>query len=91
MLQVHRVHRSHKSAVARILQSLLREAEGLDRQERETARIRNRQERDGIAEGIPDLAAELGRVSMVNGDEFLQLTSGACYKVLAASRCGGRG
>lgn len=49
-----------------------------------------------IAESIPDLAAEVGQVSRVNGKKFLRLVSrdgspGGRYKVAAASRKGGRG
>lgn len=44
-----------------------------------------------MAEGTPDLAAEVGQVSRVNGDKFLRLTTGERYKVTTASRRGGRG
>jgi len=44
-----------------------------------------------MAEGVPDLAAELDHVSRVNGDKFLRLATGERYKVAAASRRGGRG
>ncbi len=44
-----------------------------------------------MAEGIPDLAAEVEHVSRVNGDKHLRLTTGERYKVTAASRRGGRG
>lgn len=44
-----------------------------------------------MAEGVPDLAAELAHVSRVNGDKHLRLTGGERYKVATASRRGGRG
>jgi phage terminase large subunit-like protein len=44
-----------------------------------------------MAEGVPDLAAELAHVSRVNGDKHLRLTSGERYRVTAATRRGGRG
>ena len=44
-----------------------------------------------IAEGVPDLAAEIGQVSRVNGGKSLRLTSGERYGVTAASRRGARG
>jgi len=44
-----------------------------------------------MAEGVPDLAAELAHVGRVNGDKHLRLTTGERYKVTAASRRGGRG
>ena len=44
-----------------------------------------------MAEGVPDLVAEVAHVSRVNGDKHLRLTSGERYKVAAASRRGGRG
>lgn len=44
-----------------------------------------------MAEGVPDLAAEVEHVSRVNGDKHLRLTTGERYKVTAASRRGGRG
>lgn len=44
-----------------------------------------------MAEEIDDLAAEISKVSKVNGKKFLKLESGERYKVAAASRRGGRG
>jgi len=46
-----------------------------------------------IAEGIPDLAAEIaeGGVVRTNGKKALRLVSGSRYKVQAATRRGGRG
>lgn len=44
-----------------------------------------------IAESLPELEAEIGQVSRVNGKKFLRLISGERYKVAAASRRGGRG
>lgn len=44
-----------------------------------------------MAEGVPDLAAELAHVSRVNGDKFMRLASGERYRVTTASRRGGRG
>lgn len=44
-----------------------------------------------IAEGVPELAAEIAQVSRVNGKKFLKLTGRQRYKVAAASRRGGRG
>lgn len=44
-----------------------------------------------MAEGVPDLAAELAHVSRVNGNKHLRLTSGERYRVTTASRRGGRG
>lgn len=44
-----------------------------------------------MAEGDEDLAAEIRRVSNVNGNKALILDSGGQYKVKAASRRGGRG
>ncbi len=44
-----------------------------------------------IAEGNPELAAEISQVLRVNGKKTLRLTSGERYKVAAASRRGGRG
>jgi phage terminase large subunit-like protein len=44
-----------------------------------------------MAEGVPELAAELAHISRVNGDKFMRLTSGERYKVATASRRGGRG
>jgi phage terminase large subunit-like protein len=40
---------------------------------------------------IPDLVAELDRISRVNGDEHLALTGGRRWKIAAANRRGGRG
>ena len=44
-----------------------------------------------MAEGVPDLAAELDHVSRVNGSKFMRLTTGERYAVTASSRRGGRG
>ncbi|MGZ6836765.1 MAG: hypothetical protein ACXVGE_12995 [Blastococcus sp.] len=44
-----------------------------------------------IAQEVPELAAEIERVSMVNGKKALELRQGERYKVQAASRRGGRG
>lgn len=44
-----------------------------------------------MAEEVDDLAAEIGKISRVNGKKFLKLTGGERYKVAAASRRGGRG
>ena len=44
-----------------------------------------------MAEGTPDLAAELDHVSRVNGDKFMRLTTGEQYRVTTATRPGGRG
>ncbi len=44
-----------------------------------------------MAEGVPDLAAELDHVSRTNGDKYLRLATGERYKVAVASRRGGRG
>lgn len=44
-----------------------------------------------MAEGVPDLAAELDHVSRVNGDKWFRLTSGERYRVTAASRRAARG
>lgn len=44
-----------------------------------------------LAEGVPDLAAEIAAVSRVNGDKSLRLTSGERYKITPATRRGGRG
>ena len=44
-----------------------------------------------MAEGCPDLAAEIAAVDRTNGKKALRLTSGERYKVAAASRRGGRG
>lgn len=44
-----------------------------------------------MAEGVPDLAAEIASVDRTNGKKALRLQSGERYKVAAASRRGGRG
>lgn len=44
-----------------------------------------------MAEGVPDLRAEIAAVDRTNGKKALRLTSGERYKVAAASRRGGRG
>lgn len=44
-----------------------------------------------MAEGVPELAAEVAQVSRTNGDKFVRLTSGQRYKVAAATRSGSRG
>lgn len=44
-----------------------------------------------LAEGVPDLAAEVEHVDRTNGKKALRLVSGERYKVAAASRRGGRG
>ena len=44
-----------------------------------------------IAENVPELAAEIEKVTMVNGKKALELRNGERYKVQAASRRGGRG
>jgi len=44
-----------------------------------------------MAEGVPDLAAEVAHVSRVNGDKWFRLTAGQRYRVTAASRRGARG
>ena len=44
-----------------------------------------------MAEGVPDLAAEVAHVSRVNGDKWFRLTSGERYRVTAASRRAARG
>jgi hypothetical protein len=43
-----------------------------------------------IAEGVPDLAAEIADVNRTNGKKALVLTGGERYKVQAANRRGGR-
>ncbi|MEH1013056.1 terminase [Micromonospora sp. CPCC 206060] len=40
---------------------------------------------------VPELAAELDKVSARNGDEWFRLISGARYKISAANRSAGRG
>lgn len=42
-------------------------------------------------ESVPDLKAELSRISRVNGDEHLALTGGRRWKIGAANRSAGRG
>lgn len=44
-----------------------------------------------MAEGVPELAAEIAAVDRTNGKKALRMTSGERYKVAAASRRGGRG
>lgn len=44
-----------------------------------------------IAEGVPELAAEIDHVTRVNGKKALELRKGERYKVEAANRKGGRG
>ena len=44
-----------------------------------------------MAEGVPDLAAEVAHVSRVNGAKQLRLTTGQRYGVTTASRRGARG
>lgn len=44
-----------------------------------------------IAQDVPELAAEIERVTMVNGKKALELRQGERYKVQAANRRGGRG
>lgn len=44
-----------------------------------------------IAEGVPDLAAEIAHVDKTNGKKALKLTNGSRWKIAAASRKGGRG
>jgi hypothetical protein len=44
-----------------------------------------------MAEGCPELAAEIAAVDRTNGKKALRLHSGERYKVAAASRRGGRG
>lgn len=44
-----------------------------------------------IAQGVPELAYEIDAVDRTNGKKTLKLTSGARYKVQAATRRGGRG
>ncbi len=44
-----------------------------------------------IAQDVPELAAEIERVVMVNGKKALELTGRERYKVQAANRRGGRG
>jgi hypothetical protein len=41
--------------------------------------------------GCPDLAAELGQVRNVNGDEWFRVTSGGRYKISASNDKAGRG
>ncbi len=44
-----------------------------------------------MAEGVPELAAEIEQVVRTNGDKALRLVSGQKYKVTTATRRGGRG
>jgi len=44
-----------------------------------------------MAQGVPDLAAEVGSVVRTNGAKSLRLISGERYQVTTASRRGGRG
>jgi len=44
-----------------------------------------------MAEGVPDLKAEIENINRTNGKKALELVSGSRYKVQAASRRGGRG
>lgn len=44
-----------------------------------------------MAEGVPELRAEIAAVDRTNGKKALRLTTGERYKVAAASRRGGRG
>lgn len=44
-----------------------------------------------MAKGVPEMAAEIAAVSMSNGKKALELTTGAKYKVKAASRKSARG
>ena len=44
-----------------------------------------------MAEGVPDLAAEIAKINRTNGKHALELASGSRWKVKAASRRGGRG
>jgi len=44
-----------------------------------------------MAQGVPELAAEVAAVSRTNGDKFFRLTGGQRYKVAAATRSGSRG
>lgn len=44
-----------------------------------------------IAESVPDLKAEIATVARRNGGKALKLLSGSRYKIVAASRSGGRG
>jgi hypothetical protein len=44
-----------------------------------------------MAEGVPELAAEIAAVDRTNGKKALRLETGERYKVAAASRRGGRG
>ena len=43
------------------------------------------------ARSVPDLAAEIGTVRYANGEQMLLLTSGARYRITAATRSAGRG
>jgi hypothetical protein len=44
-----------------------------------------------LAQGVPELADEIEKVTLVNGKKQLLLTGGQRYKVQAATRKGGRG
>lgn len=44
-----------------------------------------------MAKAVPDLAAEIAKVSLNNNDPHLALSSGARYKIVAATRGSGRG
>lgn len=44
-----------------------------------------------MAQGDPELAAEIDRIRYANGEQELSLTNGARYKITAASRSAGRG
>jgi len=44
-----------------------------------------------LAEGDPELAAEIDSVRRANGEQTLSLTNGARYKITAATRSAGRG
>lgn len=44
-----------------------------------------------MAQGVPELAAEVAAVSRTNGDKFFRLAGGQRYKVAAATRSGSRG
>lgn len=44
-----------------------------------------------LAESVPELASEIERVVKRNGSKALELTGGERYKIVAASRKGGRG
>lgn len=44
-----------------------------------------------LAEGDPELRAEIGAIRRVNGEQELRLTNGARYRIAAATRSAGRG